>query len=376
MKRTAIVILNYNTENYLKSFLPAVLKSAGCGEDGSCGSSENEVIVADNASKDGSRKLLERDFPGLRTICFDSNLGFCGGYDEALHELEGQFSYYVLMNTDIEVRDGWLEPLTRWMDTHPECGACAPKLHSWRDNRVFEYAGAAGGLIDRFGYPFCRGRVLDMVEQDCGQYDALPNEVFWASGACLMVRSEVFHSLGGFDRRFFAHMEEIDLCWRMQLAGKSVCVVPQSTVYHIGGGTLPMGSPWKLQLNYRNNLLMLNNNLAKSIAAEKYRSCGRADVAAACGLRKAAVITGARMVLDGLSALVYLFTLRISSFTAVIKAHEEYRGLRTEMNEPELWNWVENRGNTAKLHGFYNGCIILKALLKKEKVFDEIHLQK
>ena len=201
------------------------------------------------------------------------------------------------------------------MDTHPECGACGPKLHSWYDRDMFEYAGAAGGYLDRYGYPFCRGRVMSKIEKDTGQYDT-PANVLWVSGACLMVRSSLWNSLGGLDDRFFAHMEEIDLCWRIQLSGFKVTVVPSSVVYHIGGGTLPKKSPYKLFLNYRNNLLMLENNLPKTIGRKRARR---------------RILT--RMILDGMSGIVYLITGKWESFKAVVKAHREYRKLRRRTDE-------------------------------------------
>jgi GT2 family glycosyltransferase len=258
--KTAVVILNWNTEGFLKEFLPGLLHSVG-KVDGA------EVIVADNASNDGSLKVMQELFPQVRTIAFEKNYGFTGGYNKAFEQIDSE--YFVLINSDIEVTENWLSPLVDWMDTHPECGACAPKLHSWQERDKFEYAGAAGGYIDRFGYPFCRGRVLKRLETDNGQYDN-PKDVFWATGACLMVRSSLYRKLGGLDERFFAHMEEIDLCWRMQLEGYRISVVPQSVVYHVGGGTLPATSPFKLYLNYRNNLLMLENNLSRTFAL-KYR---------------------------------------------------------------------------------------------------------
>ena len=273
--KTAVVILNWNTEGFLKEFLPGLLQSVSKVEDA-------EVIVADNASTDGSRQVMKDIFPDVRTLEFDRNYGFTGGYNKAFGEIESDL--FVLINSDIEVTEGWLPPLVKWMEDHPECGACAPKLHSWQDRDKFEYAGAAGGYIDRYGYPFCRGRVLKRLETDRGQYDA-PADVFWATGACLMVRSSLYRKLGGLDDRFFAHMEEIDLCWRMQLEGYKVTVVPESVVYHVGGGTLPATSPFKLYLNYRNNLLMLENNLAKTFALE-FKSLS-AEKAAAKAFRKA-----------------------------------------------------------------------------------------
>ena len=244
--KTAVVILNWNTEGFLREFLPGLLHSVRNVEGA-------EVIVADNASTDGSLKVMKEEFPQVRTLAFDKNYGFTGGYNMAFKEIDSDL--FVLINSDIEVTEGWLEPLVRWMQEHPECGACAPKLHSWQEREKFEYAGAAGGHIDLFGYPFCRGRVLKNLETDHGQYDS-PADVFWATGACLMVRSSLYRELGGLDERFFAHMEEIDLQWRMQLGGWRIAVEPKAVVYHLGGGTLP-ASPMKIYLNHRNNLAML-----------------------------------------------------------------------------------------------------------------------
>ena len=199
--KTAVVILNYNTREYLRRFLPGLIAS--------CEGLDAEVIVADNASADGSLEMMAREFPSVRTISFTENYGFTGGYNRALEQVEAQ--YYVLINSDVEVPEHWLKVLQDWMDSHPDCGACGPKLISFNERDTFEYAGAAGGLLDRYGYPFCRGRILQKVEKDHGQYDT-PADVLWCSGACLMVRAKVWQSLGGLDDRFFAHMEEIDLC--------------------------------------------------------------------------------------------------------------------------------------------------------------------
>ena len=286
--KTAVVILNWNTEAHLRRFLPGVLKACP------------DVIVADNGSTDGSREYLAGlDVP---TILLDRNYGFTGGYNRALEGLDAE--YYVLLNSDVETPEGWLEPLERWMDAHPECAACGPKLHKIDERDEFEYAGAAGGFVDRYGFPFCRGRVLSKTEKDRGQYDGAPAEVLWVSGACLMVRSSVWRELGGLDDRFFAHMEEIDFCWRAARAGFSVVCVPDSTVYHLGGGTLPQGSPFKLRLNYRNNLLMLRANLpSRRVFCVRY-------------------------CMDILAACAYLLMLRPRDAKAVFKAHAEYRALK------------------------------------------------
>ena len=365
--KTAVVILNWNTEGFLRDFLPGLLRS--------CENVEGaKVIVADNASTDGSLKTMAEEFPQVRTLRFEKNLGFTGGYNRAFAELSGgpdEPEYFVLINSDIEVAEGWLEPLVEWMDMHPECGACAPKLHSWQEREKFEYAGAAGGYIDRFGYPFCRGRIMGRLENDHGQYDS-PAEVFWATGACLMVRSSVYRMLGGLDDRFFAHMEEIDLCWRMQLEGWKVSVVPNSTVYHVGGGTLPAESPFKLFLNYRNNLLMLSGNLAKTFALGLYHKGMPADKAASKGRRKASCRIWTRMLLDGLSAGVYLSTLRFACFKAVVKAHKEYRKLKLFPSVQQIRKYLDMYGRSAEVKGIYRKWIVLSSMMKKSKIFESI----
>ena len=337
--KTAIVILNWNTKGYLQAFLPGLIASTE-GLDA-------EVIVADSASTDGSLEMLFQEFPTIRQIRLDKNYGFTGGYNRALAQVDAE--YYVLINSDIEVPKDWLKPLVAWMDTHPKCGACGPKLLSWHDRTRFEYAGAAGGLLDRYGYPFCRGRVMKKVEKDEGQYDT-PADVFWVSGACLMVRSRLWKKLGGLDDRFFAHMEEIDLCWRLQLAGYRVTVVPESAVYHIGGGTLPNESPVKLRFNYRNNLLLLENNLAKTFRAQGY------SVEGALGKARRRILT--RMLLDGASAISYLVTRKWDSYKAVVKAHAEYWKLRRKPDPDE----VASQQKEVTIHGWYPKWMVPRAL--------------
>ncbi len=334
--QTAVVILNYNTKDYLRQFLPGLIAS--------CKGLDAQVIVADNASADGSADMMTTEFPEVPLIRLDRNYGFTGGYNRALDGIEA--AYYVLINSDIEVPAGWLKPLVEWMDSHPSCGACGPKLLSYAQRDTFEYAGAAGGLVDRYGYPFCRGRVMQHIEKDHGQYDT-PASVLWASGACLLVRANVWKTLGGLDERFFAHMEEIDLCWRMQLLGWKVSIVPASYVYHIGGGTLPNESPFKLQLNFRNNLLLLENNLPATFVAEGLDE-SRAR-------RKTRRRIFARMCLDGLSALVFLVTRRWRSYQAVVHAHKEYRQLRKPGNIP---------ASPVRPDGLYKGWIVPGGLFR------------
>lgn len=336
--KVAVVILNYNTKDYLRQFLPGLMAS--------CEGLDARVIVADNASGDGSADFLREEYPEIPLIRLQENYGFTGGYNRALGQIEAQ--YFLLINSDIEVPAGWLRPLVEWMDSHPRCGACGPKLLSYRERDSFEYAGAAGGRVDRYGYPFCRGRILQQIEKDHGQYDT-PANVLWVSGACLMVRASLWKALGGLDDRFFAHMEEIDLCWRMQLQGWKVTVVPQSCVYHIGGGTLPNESPFKLRLNFRNNLLLLENNLPATFAAQGYKE-KRAR-------RKTRRRIFVRMCLDGLSALTYMVTKRYSFFKAVVTAHAEYRKLRRPGVIPPHPRLPE---------GLYRGWIVPKGLFGKK----------
>ena len=331
--KTAVVILNYNTADYLQRFLPGLIES--------CEGMDAQVMVADNASGDNSVALMMERFPTVPLRQLNQNYGFTGGYNRALKDLDAD--YYVLINSDIEVPRDWLKPLMDWMDSHPECGACGPKLISFTQRDTFEYAGAAGGLLDKYGYPFCRGRIMQQVEKDLGQYDT-PSNVLWVSGACLLVRSSVWKELGGLDERFFAHMEEIDLCWRMQLRGWKVTLVPQSKVFHIGGGTLPNESPFKLRLNFRNNLLLLENNLPATFVAQ-----GLSPRQARHKARRRILL---RMCLDGLSAITFLLTRRWSFYGAVIQAHREYRQMRRSGDIPPqpkipdgLYNaWIVPRG--------------------------------
>jgi hypothetical protein len=250
MKKVAVVILNYNGERFLEKFLPTVMAN--------CNPKEVEIVVADNASTDNSLDLMHDCFPDIRVIENGSNYGFSTGYNLALQQVEAQ--YYVLLNSDIEVTPGWIEPVIKLMDSDPQIAACQPKILSYYHREDFEYAGACGGFIDKYGYPFCRGRMFQHLEEDKGQYDT-PMEVFWATGACMFVRADLYHQIGGLDDSFFAHMEEIDLCWRLKNAGYKVFCCPQSVVYHIGGGTLPKNSPRKTYLNFRNNLSVLVKNL-------------------------------------------------------------------------------------------------------------------
>ena len=326
---TAVVILNWNGLPMLQAYLPVLVeRTTGCGA---------FIVVADNGSTDGSADWVAAQYPAVRTLRFDKNYGFTGGYNRALREIDAD--YYVLINSDIEVAEGWLEPLIGWMEEHPEAGICQPKVLSMAERDRFEYAGAAGGFIDRYGYPFCRGRILSNLERDEGQYDK-PEECFWATGACMVVRSSLYHHLGGLDESFFAHMEEIDFCWRAKLLGYQVWCIPASKVWHVGGGTLPNNSPRKLYFNYRNNLLMLYKNLPDRI-------------------RRRRIFV--RMCLDGASAAVYLFTGKWSFFKAVWTAHRDYRRMRRD-EDPSPFE--EERNNI----GYYPGSIVLRFFLSGKKL--------
>ncbi len=293
---TAIVILNWNGAHMMKTYLPTVLDYS---------QDEGEVWVADNASTDNSMDMLRRDFPQVRTLQLDQNYGFAEGYNRALSQIEAD--YYVLLNSDVEVTPGWLATLRSYMDAHPEVAACQPKLLSVFARDKFEYAGASGGLLDKYGYPFCRGRIFDTVETDKGQYDDVA-QIHWATGACLMVRAEDYWRVGGLDGRFFAHNEEIDFCWRLRLLGRAIVCVPQSVVYHVGGGTLPKGNPMKTFLNFRNNLTMLYKNLPDDQLSRVMR---------------------VRWFLDYLAAFQTLILNRnVADFKAIIKARRAFRKWR------------------------------------------------
>ncbi len=279
----------------LAKFLPSVIEySQGV-----------EIVVADNASTDDSVAVVTSGFPSVRLIQLDRNYGFADGYNKALEQVQAE--YFLLLNSDVEVAEGWLEPLLSFMEQHPNAVACQPKILAYNNKTHFEYAGAAGGFIDRYGYPYCRGRLFDTVEQDCGQYDDV-HRVFWATGAAMMVRSDAFRKAGGFDGHFFAHMEEIDLCWRMLARGGKIYVVPRSRVYHVGGATLNKSNPRKTFLNFRNNLLMLYKNLP----AGELRG-----------------VMCMRAVLDYVAALKFLLTGAWGDFKAVLRARREYRRMRS-----------------------------------------------
>lgn len=324
MSVTKVVILNWNGESNLSRFLPSVVKNTP---------PDIEIVVADNGSTDGSREFIRKDYPSLRLIALDDNYGFAEGYNRALREVEAD--YYILLNSDVHTPEGWCEPLVGLLERYPQVTAVAPKILSYADYSMFEYAGAAGGFIDFLGYPFCRGRILDVIESDMGQYDDA-REVFWASGACFACRAGVFRELGGFDNAFFAHQEEIDLCWRMQLAGYRIAVEPRSKVYHLGAGTLPPSAK-KLYYNYRNNLAMLYKNLPD----------GRMELTIFI-----------RILLNGLSAAVYFIRGERDNYKAVVDANRDFWSMRRrEWSEKRRQIQSARKANPTQI---YHGSIVLR----------------
>ncbi len=327
MPKVKIIILNWNGVAHLRRYLPSVVAAAPPGVD---------VVVADNGSTDASVAVLADEFPGVGVLRMERNFGFAGGYNRALGQIEAD--YYVLLNSDVETPAGWLEPLVACLDRHPDVAAVSPKLLSWSERGQFEYAGASGGFIDFWGYPFCRGRILRRVEPDRGQYDDA-RDVFWVSGAAFCCRADVFHALGGFDADFFAHMEEIDLCWRMQLAGYRIRIVPQSRVYHLGGGTLQTDSPAKIFYNHRNNLAMLFK-------------------CASPGQR--ALVALVRPVLDFTAALTYLAQGRWANFCAVFRAYRDFIGWHGMLARKRRAIQAGRTGSAAG--NIYRGSIVLRYL--------------
>lgn len=329
MSKLAVVILNWNGKHYLERFLGNLVKRSSI--DGV------SIVIADNASSDGSVEWLRIHFPRIRIIEFDENYGFTGGYNRALNQINSD--YYLLLNSDVEVADGWLEPLIESMERMPKVGICMPKINSAFERESFEYAGASGGFIDVLGYPFCRGRILSNIEVDSAQYNS-DREIFWASGAAFMIRSSLFHELGGFDDNFFAHMEEIDLCWRAKLAGWQVWAFPESVVYHVGGGALPNNSPRKLFYNYRNNLLMLYKNLPSSSLW---------------------LVLLLRFLMDSASALIYLIQGKKKFFNSVVSAYKEFWNLKRGIKR-------DKKLNSVKINSIYRGSIILSFFLSWSKL--------
>ena len=332
--KTAVIILNWNGKDWLEKLLPTVVQYG----------SDVEIIVADNGSTDDSISFLSENFPAIRIVNNKENLGFAGGYNKALNQIHAE--YYVLLNSDVEVSGNWIAPIIDLMDSDKNIAACQPKLLDYNNRDKFEYSGASGGFIDRFGYPFCRGRIFDCLEEDCGQYnDAI--EVFWATGACIFLKTEAFWEVGGFDEEFFAHQEEIDLCWRLKNKGYKIMVEPSSVIYHVGGGTLDAGSPFKTHLNFRNNLKMLFKNLP---------------------LPSLFVVISIRLLLDAVAAITFLKQKNgFSHFFAIVKAHFAfYFAIQKLISKRQK---ISQKNN---LVGKMNYSILVKNKLKGIKNFSNL----
>lgn len=333
--KAAVVILNWNGRKYLEQFLPALLRT---------NYPDKEVIIADNGSTDDSINFLAVNYPGIRVIRFSENHGFAGGYNRALKQVDAE--YYVLLNSDVEVEPGWLTPMVELLEKDSSIAACQSKLLTWHNKKLFEYAGGAGGWLDKYGYPFAKGRIFDKFEEDHGQYDQ-EEPVFWASGASLFIRSAVFHEVGGFDEYFFAHQEEIDLCWRIQLAGHKIYSCPASVVYHVGGGTLPKGNSLKTFLNFRNNRIMLSKNLP---------------------FAKKIWVVPVRNFLDAVSAWKGLLSGDAGYFIAVLRAHLAF--IRWWLFHQKKSVFPKNRKGAVL--GLFKGNVAWQHFVKKRNTFSEI----
>lgn len=332
-KKVAIVILNWNGKCFLEKFLPSLIQY---------NSKISEIIIADNASNDDSIDFLHNNYPNLHIIKNAYNYGFAGGYNEALKDVKSE--YYVLLNSDIEVTENWIEPVIALMDNDRSIAACQPKILSYYNKKEFEYAGAAGGFIDKYGYPFCRGRLFRSLESDNGNYNDV-KEIFWATGACMFVRAESFHQLGGLDKDFFAHMEEIDFCWRLKNKGYKIMYCPNSLIYHVGGGTLPKNNPQKTYLNFRNNFFLLYKNLPKG---------------------KLFHVFFIRLFLDGIAGIKFLLEGHLIDCLAVIKAHFAFYFSLGKLHKKRL---ASQRTHVSCI---YKKSIVAEYYLKRKKCFNQL----
>ncbi len=334
-KDTAVVILSYNGTKWHELFLPKIVEEAYTGY---------EVILADNASTDNTLNYVQSNFPTVKTIHIDVNHGFANGYYEALKQVKAK--YYILLSADFEVTEGWFPPLHKAMEQDSQLAACQPKIRYWKEREKFEYAGAGGGFMDKYGYMFCRGRIFFDIEKDNGQYDD-NIEVFWASGGCLVVRADLYHKVGGLDIEFYAHMEEIDLCWRLKNAGYKIGYVGNSIVYHVGGSVISYGSPQKLYYNFRNNLILLLKNEKGS---------------------KLLWLLPFRLCLDGIAGMRLLFTFKFTEMFTLIKAHFHFYA--------KIGKWLKRRKeckqhiNNPNLVGIYNKSIVWEYFIGKKKKFN------
>ena len=330
MKKIAVVILNWNGAKLLEQFLPSVMEH----------SDDATIYVVDNASTDSSIEVLKTKFPSVNIIQNDGNYGFAKGYNVALQQVEED--YYALVNSDVEVTEGWLSPILSVFDKELNVSIIQPKILDYKNKEYFEYAGAAGGFIDQYGYPFCRGRIFDTIEKDNGQYDD-EIEIFWASGACFFIRKEIYRKLNGFDCEFFAHQEEIDLCWRAFNLGYKAKYTSKSVVYHVGGATLHESNPKKTFLNFRNSLLMLTKNLPKN---------------------KLVSIIFVRLLLDGLAGIQFLFKGKFNHFWVIIKAHFHYYHLINKTLKKRKAPQSENY--------YYIKSIVYKYFVKNGTIFEKL----
>jgi GT2 family glycosyltransferase len=336
--KVAIVILNWNGESYLKKFLSSVVVNSN--------KPEYKILIADNNSTDGSIEYVKKTFPQMEIISLSSNYGYAKGYALALPQIDSE--YYVLLNSDVEVTPGWIEPLVDMLDQDHTIAAAMPKILSYNRQEYFEYAGAAGGFIDKYGFPFCQGRILAEVEKDNNQYNAA-KEIFWASGACMFLRSSAYSQTGGLDGDFFAHMEEIDLCWRLKRLGYKIFYCPDSVIYHVGGGTLPNDNPRKLYYNYRNNLYLLFKNIN--------------------GIKFITVFIP-RIFMDILSAIVYLLQGRILFFFSVLRAYLRFIvNLKMLINKRLIFNKIIAKNEVGQI---YNGSVVFDFFIKKVRSFSEL----
>jgi len=335
LPRVAVVILNWNGKNYLRDFLPSVLASTY---------PNIEIVVGDNASSDGSVQFLKTHYPSVTILRNDQNYGFTGGYNRILSRVEAD--YFILLNSDIEVVPGWIEPVINLMESDELIAAAAPKIKSFKEKNCFEHAGAAGGFIDKFGYPFCEGRIFYEIEEDRGQYQR-SKEVFWASGAALFIKKKNWDDVGGFDERFFAHMEEIDLCWRLKNIGLKVMYCAESEVFHVGGGTLNTENPFKTYLNFRNNLVLLKKNLP---------------------FWRALIIIPIRMCLDFIAVIRFIGEGKRKDAWAISRAHQNF--IRNLFSKNITT--VRSRYRQYNLTGMYKKSIVMSFFVKKKKHFTDL----
>lgn len=339
MRKVAIVILNWNGRSMLERYLPSV-----------CRFSQMEdvvVVVADNGSTDDSIAFVQENYPSVQIVLLDKNYGFAEGYNRSLAQLDAE--YFLLLNSDVEVTENWLSPMIAYLDAHPDVAACQPKIRSYVAKEKFEHAGACGGFLDKYAFPFCRGRLFGEVESDAGQYDTVM-DIFWATGAALMIRSDDFSSVGGLDGSFFAHMEEIDLCWRLRSRGRRIVCVPESVVYHLGGGTLNVENPRKTFLNFRNNLLMIYKNVPD-------------------GYLKRVLM--ARFFFDHLAALQYLLKGDWANAKAIFKARREFRSIKNNYTETRKANLEAQ--SVKDIPEVLNRSLVFSFYLFGKKKFSDLH---